>query len=157
MCLGLGCITKHPLVSQILNKEILTIQILTLWDVTRTSSDLTNKYLPIHDNNNLELSVFLGISVLLHIGAFFFGCTRKRKEVEDLGKLCHPVLSVWLGRHFLKLIQATTLASFLNCQVSLMDHGCQLWGSKLPPLPLRAFLNFQPIFNFMHTIIVHYS
>ena len=42
----LDCICDHPLVSSILNKEILRIQLLTLWDTTRCSADITNKYFP---------------------------------------------------------------------------------------------------------------
>ena len=42
--LDLGCLCDHPLVTSILNKEILRIQLLTLWDTTRASSDINNKY-----------------------------------------------------------------------------------------------------------------
>ena len=40
------CICDHPLVSSILNKEILRIQLLTLWDTTRSSADINNRCLP---------------------------------------------------------------------------------------------------------------
>ena len=39
------CITEHPLVPQILSKEMLTINILTLWDATRSSSEINNRNL----------------------------------------------------------------------------------------------------------------
>ena len=38
------CVCNHRLVSSILDRQILTIQLLTLWDVSRSSTDVGNKY-----------------------------------------------------------------------------------------------------------------
>ena len=40
---GLECICNHPLVTSILDKQILTIQLLVLWDATRSSAEIENK------------------------------------------------------------------------------------------------------------------
>jgi len=45
LMIGLECICNHPLVTSILDRQILTIQLLTLWDATRSSADVGNKNL----------------------------------------------------------------------------------------------------------------
>ena len=40
---GLDCVCGHELVEAILNKEILRIQLLTLWDSTRSNTEITPK------------------------------------------------------------------------------------------------------------------
>ena len=52
-CSDLDCLCSHPLVTSILDKEILRIQLLTLWDSTRSSADISNKYAGVLVFNNL--------------------------------------------------------------------------------------------------------
>ena len=40
----LECLCRHELVGSILNREILRIQLLTLWDSTRSSADISNRF-----------------------------------------------------------------------------------------------------------------
>ena len=45
--LEFSCITQHPLLDKLLDKDILEIMLRTVWEVTRGNAEINPKYKPV--------------------------------------------------------------------------------------------------------------